>query len=34
MQEIMAALVLAVSANLDTFSVAVSYGIKKIKIFI
>lgn len=32
MQEIMAALVLAVSANLDTFSVAVSYGIKKIKI--
>lgn len=32
MQEIIAALVLAVSANLDTFSVAVSYGIKKIKI--
>ena len=32
MQEIMAAIVRAVSANLDTFSVAVSYGIKKIKI--
>lgn len=32
MHVIFAALILAISANLDTFSVAVSYGVKKIKI--